>query len=193
MTPLFFSKQADFRKWLERNHQIEKELIVGFYKVNSGKPSMTWSQSVDHALCFGWIDGIRKSIDQESYCIRFTPRKSNSIWSAVNIAKVEQFTAQGLMCPAGLAIFEKRTDEKSKVYSYEKEELIFLPDFAKQFKANKMAWNYFQLLAPSYRKLSMNWVMSAKQEATQKKRLNELIADCEAGTNKWKDNKYNKK
>lgn len=190
MTPIFFSSQSDFRNWLQKNHTKETELWVGFYKVASGKPSMTWSQSVDEALCFGWIDGVRTSIDKDSYQIRFTPRKSTSIWSAVNIKKMEELTRQGLMQPAGLASFEKRTESKSRIYSFEKDEVELTPDFKKQFKANKKAWEYFLSLAPSYRKVSTHWVMGAKQETTQIKRLNQLISDSAAGTNQWKDNKY---
>lgn len=193
MTPIFFAKQSDLRKWLDKNHMKEAELLVGFYKVDSRKPSMTWSQSVDEALCFGWIDGVRQSIDKDSYQIRFTPRKPTSIWSAVNIRKVEELIKQGLMRPAGLASFENRKENMSKIYSYENAEAKFSSEFENQFKANKKAWDYFQSLAPSYRKPSMNWVMSAKQETTKLKRLNELIADSQAETNKWKDNKYNKK
>lgn len=193
MGPIFFENQFEFRKWLEINHQKETELFVGFYKVSTGKPSMTWTQSVDEALCFGWIDSVRKSIDNDSYQIRFTQRKPTSIWSAVNIQKIAELTKQGLMHPAGLAIFEKRKEIKSKIYSYENAELIFPSEFENQFKANKNAWTYFQSLASSYRITSIKWVMSAKQEVTRIKRLTELIADCEAETNKWKDNKYNKK
>ena len=190
MKPTFFAKQSDFRNWLKKHHKKETALLVGFYKVDSGKKSMTWSQSVDEALCFGWIDGVRKSIDKDSYQIRFTQRKPTSNWSAVNIQKIELLTKQGLMQPAGLASFENRKENKSKIYSYENEEVEFSPDFKKQFKANKKAWDYFQSLAASYRKPSTNWVMSAKQETTKLKRLNELIADSQAGTNKWKDNPY---
>ena len=190
MKSIFFSQPSEFRKWLEKNHDKETELVVGFYKVGSGKPSITWSQSVDQALCFGWIDGVRKSIDGDSYTIRFTPRKSSSIWSAVNIAKIKELTKNGLMHPSGLAAFNKRQDSKSGIYSFEKAEISFSPAFEKLFKANKKAWKYFQDLAPSYRKTSMNWVMSAKQPATQLKRINQLIADSESGTNAWKDNKY---
>ena len=192
MAPTFFAKQSDFIKWLKKNHKKETELLVGFYKVGSGKPSMTWSQSVDEALCFGWIDGVRKSIDKDSYQIRFTQRKPTSIWSGINIKKIEELTNKGLMQPAGLASFEKRKEEKSKIYSYENEEAKFKQQFEKQFKANKKAWNYFQSLAPSYKKLSTNWVMSAKQDTTKIKRLTELIADSENETNRWKDNKYKK-
>jgi len=190
--PVFFAKQADFRKWLQKNHKKEKELLVGFYKVGSGKPSMTWSESVDEALCFGWIDGVRRSIDNDSYQIRFTQRKPNSIWSAVNIKKVEELTRKGLMQPAGLESFEKRIESKSRIYSHEREEEELPQDFKKQFKANKKAWDYFQSLAPSYRKLSTHWVMSARQEVTRIKRLDQIISDSAAGTNRWKDNKYRK-
>jgi uncharacterized protein YdeI (YjbR/CyaY-like superfamily) len=193
MTATFFAKQSEFRKWLDKNHKKETELLVGFYKINSGKPSMTWSQSVDEALCFGWIDGVRRSIDKDSYQIRFTQRKPTSIWSAVNIKKIEELTKQGLMQPAGLVSFENRKENKSKIYSYENEEIKFSSEFEKLFKVNKIAWDYFQSLAASYRKPSTNWVMSAKQEATRIKRLNELIADSQLLTNKWKDNKYSKK
>jgi uncharacterized protein YdeI (YjbR/CyaY-like superfamily) len=193
MTPTFFPTQNEFRFWLEKNHNIEKELIVGFYKVNSGKLSMTWSESVDQALCFGWIDGVKHSIDNDSYKIRFTPRKKTSIWSAVNIKKVELLIKQGLMQESGLESYKNRSESKSKIYAFENEEMKFSPELEKIFKANKKAWEYFQLLAPTYRKPSSNWVMTAKQETTRLKRLNELIADAELGTNKWKHNKYNKK
>ena len=154
---------------------------------------MTWSESVDQALCFGWIDGIRKSIDEESYQIRFTPRKPTSIWSAVNIKKIEELIKKGLMFPAGIAAFENRKEYKSRIYTYENKPTEFPENFLEQFKSNKKAWEYFENLAPSYKKTSMFWVMSAKQEATQIKRLQQLIADSENQTNAWKDNKYTKK
>ena len=193
MEPKFFSTQDDFRKWLEENHQKESELLVGFYKVGTKKSSMTWSESVDQALCFGWIDGIRKSIDKESYQIRFTPRKSTSIWSAVNIKKIEELTEKELMFPAGIEAFEKRKEHKSKIYSHENNPKEFSEEFLKLFKANKKAWQYFEKLAPSYKKTSIHWVINAKQEVTQLKRLQQLIADSENQTNAWKDNKYTKK
>lgn len=179
--PIFFATQSDFRKWLEKNHGKATELFVGFYKVNSGKPSMTWSQSVDQAICFGWIDGVRKSIDKDSYLIRFTPRKPTSTWSAINIKKVEELSKQGLMHPAGFASFNLRKEHKSRIYSYEKEAVKLSDEFEKKFKANKKAWTFFQSLPPSYHKPAINWVMSAKQEATSIKRLDELINDSEAG------------
>jgi uncharacterized protein YdeI (YjbR/CyaY-like superfamily) len=182
MKPIFFARQSDFRKWFEKNHLKEKELLVGFYKTGSGKPSITWPQSVDEALCFGWIDGIRRSIDEESYSIRFTPRKPKSIWSAVNIKKAEELISKGLMKPEGLAAFEKKEDHRSKIYSYEKSPSILPSDFEKKLKANKKAWKYFQSLAPSFQKLSIHWVMSAKQEKTKLARLERLIADSESGS-----------
>jgi uncharacterized protein YdeI (YjbR/CyaY-like superfamily) len=192
-TPKFFANQKEFRQWLEKNHKKETELLVGYYKVGSGKLNMTWSESVDQALCFGWIDGVRRSLDAERYQIRFTPRKSSSIWSAVNIQKVKDLTEKGLMKPAGIAVFQNRKEEKSAIYSHENEETNFSPVFEKQFKANKIAWKYFQSLAASYKKLSKSWVMGAKQESTRLNRMKQLIKYSEAQTNPWKDNKYNKK
>jgi len=179
--PTFFATQDDFRKWLERNHTKATELLVGYYKVGSGKPSMSWSQSVDQAICFGWIDGVRKSIDEESYTIRFTPRKPTSIWSAINIKKVEELTQQGLMHKNGILAFENRKEHKSKIYTYEREALKLSNEFEKKFKANKKAWTFFQSLPPSYQKHAIDWVMRAKQEATSIKRLDELMTDSEAG------------
>lgn len=193
MKPKFFASPAAFRQWLQQHHQTTAELVVGFYKVGSGRASISWSQSVDQALCFGWIDGVRTSIDADSYQIRFTPRKPNSIWSAVNIRKIEALTQQGLMHPAGLQSFASRKLHKTKLYSHENEDVQLSPQFEKQFKVHKAAWQYFQSLAPSYRKASANWAMSAKQEATRLKRLQQLIADSTAGTNQFKDNKYLKK
>ena len=179
--PTFFRTQASFRKWLEKNHDKAKELLVGFYKVNSGKQSMTWSESVDEAICFGWIDGLRRSINQESYSIRFTPRRPGSIWSAINIKKVEDLSQKGLMFPSGLVAFEKREAKKSAIYSYEKAPENLSDDFSKKFKSNKKAWEFFESMAPSYQLTAIHWVMNAKQEGTKLKRLDELIKDSEAG------------
>ena len=178
---IFFKKSEDFRKWLQKNHNKEKELLVGFYKKSSGKPSITWPESVDQALCFGWIDGIRRSIDEESYSIRFTPRNPKSTWSAVNIKKVEELKKLGQMRPAGLAAYKKREDKNSKIYSFEQKIVKFDNDFEKIFKKNKTAWNNFQSQPPYYKKTVTHWVMSAKQEETRLKRLNRLIKDSEAG------------
>lgn len=179
MQPKLFPTQTDFRRWLEENHERETELLVGFYKVGSGKPSMTWSQSVDEALCFGWIDGVRRSIDAESYAIRFTPRKPKSVWSAVNIKKVEELTEKGLMKSAGLAAFAKREESKSRIYAYENEQKQFSGEFEKQFKANEKAWNFFEKQANWYKKKAVSWVMTAKQDATRKSRLEKLITESE--------------
>ena len=175
MKPKFFPTQEDFRKWLEENHLSESELLVGFYKVGTGKASMSWSESVDQALCFGWIDGVRRKVDEESYSIRFTPRRANSVWSAVNIAKVAVLTEKGLMKPAGIAAFEKRDEKKSVIYAYETEAKEFSEAFEKQFKANKKAWEFFENQANWYKKQMIHWVMSAKQEATRERRLEKLI------------------
>jgi uncharacterized protein YdeI (YjbR/CyaY-like superfamily) len=156
-------------------------LLVGFYKTGSGKRSITWPQSVDQALCFGWIDGVRRSVDAESYSIRFTPRKPKSIWSAVNINKVEELTAKGLMQPAGLAAYAKREESRSRVYSFENEEQVLKPEYEEQFKANAKAWAFFQAQAPWYKKVSLHRVMTVKQEKTRLSRLEGLIKACEEG------------
>lgn len=149
--------------------------MVGYYKVGTKKPSITWSESVDQALCFGWIDGVRRTIDDESYCIRFTPRKANSIWSAINIQKVEKLSKSGRMTPAGLKAFALRKEDKSRVYSHEKTPAKLAPPYEKQFKKNKSAWDFFQQQAPSYKKVILHWIMSAKQEKTQLSRLEKAI------------------
>lgn len=179
MAAIFFKDQSEFRAWLAENHKKEKELLVGFYKKGSGRLNMTWSQSVDEALCFGWIDGVRRSIDADSYCIRFTPRKTTSIWSAVNIQKVEELTKNGLMQPAGLEAFSHRKEEKSKIYSFEREAINLEASFEDQFKANEAAWSFFTTQAPSYQKTIIHWIMGAKQEATRISRLEKTIAASE--------------
>jgi len=176
MSAIFFATQAAFRNWLEKHHQKETELLVGYYKVGTGMPSMTWSQSVDQALCFGWIDGVRKSIDEERYCIRFTPRRPTSIWSTINIRKVEVLTKAGLMTPAGQKAFALRTDIKSNIYTHEKDAVNLSAGYIKQFKLNKIAWCFFNDQAPSYRKVMIHWIMSAKQEKTRLSRLEKTIA-----------------
>lgn len=170
----FFETQDDFRKWLESNHEKETELIVGFYKVDSGKPSMNWSQSVDQALCFGWIDGVRKSIDKESYSIRFTPRRPSSNWSAININKIEELTKAGLMKPAGQKAFSLRQENKSGIYSHENATFLDAV-YEKQFREDKVAWDFFMKQAPSYKKVIAHWIMSARQEKTRQSRLEKTI------------------
>lgn len=177
MKPKFFPTQTDFRRWLEKNHERETEIIIGYYNVKSGKGGMTWSESVDQALCFGWIDGVRRKIDDESYSNRFTPRRPNSNWSAVNIAKVAELTAKGLMKPAGIAAFEKRSDDKSAIYAYENALKQFSDEFEARFRVNEKAWDFFEKQANWYKKQMINWVMTAKQQATCEKRLEKLIAE----------------
>jgi uncharacterized protein YdeI (YjbR/CyaY-like superfamily) len=177
----FFKTPADFRKWLAAHHARETELWVGFYKKDSGKASITWPQSVDEALCFGWIDGIRKNIDEVSYKIRFTPRKQRSTWSAVNIKRVPELTEQGLMEEAGLKAFAARQENRSGIYSYEQRSPEPPAQYAKKLKKNAAAWKFFQAQPPSYRKAVNWWVVSAKQEETRLKRLHKLIEDSAAG------------
>jgi len=176
--PRFFATPDELRAWFTTNADAEKELLVGFYRKGSGRPSITWPESVDQALCFGWIDGVRRGLDDESYTIRFTPRKPRSNWSAVNIRRVQELTEAGLMRPAGLRAFEARTDDRSAVYSYEqRHEATFDAEQEKQFRANKQAWKFFQAQAPGYRKLAIFWVVSAKRPETRARRLATLIED----------------
>ena len=181
MAVVFFSAPADFRKWLRRNHATVKELWVGFHRKHTGKPSMTWAESVDEALCVGWIDGIRKSIDAESYMIRFTPRRRGSIWSAVNIKRVEFLVSEKRMQPAGLAAFAARVENKSGIYSYEQRSEQLPEPYASGLRKNSAAWKFFQAQPPSYRKAIGWWVVSAKQEETRRKRLEKLIAESARG------------
>ncbi|MEO5642877.1 MAG: YdeI/OmpD-associated family protein [Bacteroidia bacterium] len=174
----YFKKPSEFRKWLEKNYLEKEDLWVGFYKTSSGKKSITWPESVEQALCFGWIDGLRKSIDEESYKIRFTPRKKTSIWSNVNIALIKKLTDAGLMTAEGLKIFEERKEDKSGIYSFEQRKQAKLdPAYEKKFKANKKAWAWFKKSAAGYQTTVTWWIMRAKQEATKLKRLEILIRD----------------
>jgi uncharacterized protein YdeI (YjbR/CyaY-like superfamily) len=181
MNPKFFASQDRFREWLEKNHETASELLVGFWKVGSGKPSMTWSESVDQALCFGWIDGVRRSLGEEAYTIRFTPRRYKSVWSKINIDKVERLKTAGLMRPAGMAAYDKKQDHRAVIYAYENRPREFEPEFEKKFKKSKQAWEFFKSQAPSYRRTMIYWVTSAKQESTRLARLEKLIAGCKEG------------
>src|SRR4051812_13777091 len=181
MKPQFFAKPEDWREWLEQNHEREKEVLGGFYKKDSGKPSITWPESVDAALCFGWIDGVRRSIDPSSYSIRFTPRRPRSFWSRVNIKRTEQLIASGLMRPAGMRAYQAREGERSGVYSFEQKDIAFDKKQEQLFKRNKDAWQFFQSQAPWYRRTATHWVISAKRDETKAKRLNILIEDSAAG------------
>jgi uncharacterized protein YdeI (YjbR/CyaY-like superfamily) len=174
---LFFATPNELRKWFRRNHASADELWVGYYKKASDKPSITWAESVDEALCVGWIDGIRKGVDAESYKIRFTPRRRGSIWSALNIKRALALTKEGRMQPAGAKAFVARQENRSGIYSYEQCQPRLEEPYASQLRANQAAWNFFQAQAPSYRKIMGWWVVSAKQEATREKRLQKLIAE----------------
>jgi uncharacterized protein YdeI (YjbR/CyaY-like superfamily) len=181
MKPKFFKSPPDFRKWLAANHGSKAELWVGFYKRDSGRPSITWPESVDEALCFGWIDGIRKSIDDTSYMIRFTPRKARSIWSAVNIKRALELERQGLLQPAGLKAFTAREENRSGIYSYEQRSPELPDQYRKELKKNLVAWKFFDAQPASYRKAANWWVTSAKREETRLTRLQKLIQHSNDG------------
>lgn len=179
--PTFFATPTAFREWLEKHHTKATELLVGLYKKDSGKPSITWPESVDQALCFGWIDGVRRRIDDVSYSIRFTPRKRSSNWSAINIGRVEELTKLGLMRPAGLKAFEGRSEDKSRIYAYENAVRTLAPAAETMFRANRKAWKFFNEQAPSYRRVAIYWITSAKREETRARRLATLIEDSANG------------
>jgi uncharacterized protein YdeI (YjbR/CyaY-like superfamily) len=181
MTPTFFATPAEFRRWLTRHARSAAELWVGFHKKGSGRPSITWPESVDEALCFGWIDGIRKTVDEHSYTNRFTPRRRGSIWSAVNIKRARHLIRTGRMQPAGLRAFKARDAEKSRLYSYERETASLSPADDARFRAKAKAWAFFQSQPPGYRKLAIRWIVDAKREETRARRLGTLIADSARG------------
>jgi uncharacterized protein YdeI (YjbR/CyaY-like superfamily) len=180
--PIFFSTPAELRAWFEANHETATELWHGSYKKATGKPTVSWSEAVDEALCVGWIDSVRYSLDAERSAQRFTPRRKGSNWSAVNIAKVKELTAQGRMRAAGLAAFEARSAARSGVYSYEQRHLAKLdPAEEAAFRANEAAWAWFQARPPSYRQPATYWVVTAKRPETRARRLATLIEDSAAG------------
>lgn len=180
--PKFFPNAQAFRKWLEANASSAAELLVGYHKVATGKPSMSWSESVDEALCFGWIDGVRKRIDDESYQIRFTPRRPTSTWSAVNIAKFETLQAEGRMTPAGAAAFKHRREARSAVYAYEQASPAELsPDELREFRRHKQAWHFFESSPPSHKQAVLHWICGAKKPETRYRRLTRLLEACAAG------------
>ena len=180
MKPVYFASPAEFRAWLEKHHSSAAELLVGFHKRHTGKPSMTWPESVDEALSFGWIDGIRKSVDEDRYTIRFTPRKAKSNWSNINIRRFEELTKLGRMTPAGRKAFEERDTKRD--YSYEEtRQRSFTPEQEKTFRANRKAWAFFEKQPPGYRKTLIYWVTSAKKEETRATRLGKLIEASAAG------------
>ena len=180
--PIFFASPREFREWLEKHHEAAFELWVGFHKKATGRPSLTWPESVDEALCFGWIDGIRKSVNAEAYVIRFTPRKPTSIWSSVNIKKAQALIESGRMCPAGRRAFEARDTKKSGIYSFEQRKKARLaPGEEKLFRANKAGWKFFEAQPPGYRQQVTWWVISAKRPETRDRRLGTLIDESAAG------------
>ena len=175
MPPTFFRTPSQLREWLETYHTTTDELWIGYYKKDTGKPSITWPESVDQALCYGWIDGVRKRIDDISYTIRFTPRKSGSIWSSVNITRAQALIAQGHMQPAGLDAYQVRRENKSGIYSYEQRSVELPEPYNLMLKKNRVAWSFFQAQPPSHRKAVSWWIISAKREETRLKRLEKLI------------------
>lgn len=179
----FFPNPAALRKWFRKHHDSADELWVGFHKRGTGTPSVTWPESVDEALSVGWIDGIRKSLDADTYTIRFTPRRKGSIWSRVNIRRVGVLTDEGRMLPAGINAFEARLETRSGLYTYEQPapiEYVLDASLRRQFRANRAAWTFFETQPPGYRKLAARWIMSAKREETRQSRLRKLI-DASAG------------
>ncbi len=172
----FFKTPAEFRKWLAKNESTAQELWVGFHKKDSGKPSITWPESVDEALCVGWIDGIRKNLDETSYTIRFTRRKTGSIWSAVNIKRAQELIALGRLKPSGRQAFEKRREDRSRRYSYEQQGSQLAGEYEEKLRANPAAWTFFKSRPPGDQKVAGWWVMSAKKEETRLRRLDQLIA-----------------
>ncbi|HEV3461575.1 MAG TPA: YdeI/OmpD-associated family protein [Candidatus Dormibacteraeota bacterium] len=182
MKPRFFATATELRAWLDDNHATATELWVGFYRRGTGKTSITWAELVDEELCFGWIDGVRRGIDDVSYSNRITPRKPRSTWSAINIARAKELIKHGRMRPAGLRAFERRTDERSAIYSYEQRQAARLdPEAERAFRFNKKAWAFFESQPPSYRRTAIYWVISAKREETRQKRLATLIRDSQNG------------
>jgi uncharacterized protein YdeI (YjbR/CyaY-like superfamily) len=179
--PTFFPTPEDFNQWLRRHHADAGELLVGFWKKDTGKPSLTWPQSVDEALCFGWIDGVRRSLGDEAYTIRFSPRRARSTWSAVNLKRMGELIAEGRVHPAGLAAFERRSEDNTAIYAYEQRGRGLDEPYASQLRAHPQAWEFFQSQPPGYRKTASWYVMSAKRDDTRHRRLAELIARSAAG------------
>ncbi len=181
-SPTFYATPQAFRAWLQKHAATQTELLVGLYKVDSGRPSMTWPESVDEALCFGWIDAVRKRIDDSAYQIRFTRRKPRSVWSAINIAKYEQLLLQGRVTPAGAQAWACRTTAKSKIYAYEQPQTAELSAAElKLFKSQRAAWQFFDNAPPGYRKTLLHWVTTAKKPETRAARLDTLVQTCAAG------------
>jgi len=181
MKPKFFSTPDKFREWLERNHDSASELLLGFHKKASGKKSITYAEALDEALCYGWIDGVRKNLDETSYTIRFTPRKARSIWSNVNVNHVERLTKEGRMRPAGIEAYARRDPKLTGIYAFENRPRELSPEFEKAFRKNKTAWSFFEKQPPGYKRLVIFRVMEAKREETRLKRFKELVEVSEKG------------
>lgn len=181
MKPKFFRDAQALRSWLEENHDKQTELWVGMYKKGTGKPSITWPEVVDQCLCFGWIDGVRKSVDDHAYMNRITPRRKGSNWSAINIKRAKELIELGLMTPAGAAAFAQRDEQKANSYSFEQKNVELPPEYQRQLEKNKKAFAFWQKQPPSYRRTAAWWVLSAKQEPTRRRRLEALIRDSAAG------------
>jgi len=181
LKPTFFKTPAAFNRWLSRHHDSADVLWVGYYKKATGKPSITWPESVDEALCYGWIDGVRHSLDAEAYMIRFTPRRPNSNWSEVNIRRAKALIAEGRMRPSGRAAFEARDHAKTRQYSFENRPTTLPAAYLRQLKTDRDAWAFFRAQPPWYRKTCAWWILAAKQESTRQRRLATLIADSARG------------
>ena len=181
MGPIYFATPAELRAWLEANHETAPELIVGFHRRETGRPSVIWPQVVDEALCVGWIDGIRRRVDDERFTIRLTPRRPGSIWSAVNIANVERLMAEGRMTPAGLAAYDRRDEARSRVYAYERGTAELPEAYETQLRADLAAWTFWEAQPPGYRRLAAWWVLSAKRAETRERRFARLLADSAGG------------
>ena len=179
--PTFFATPAHFRAWLARNGDKASVLNVGFYKVGTGRPSITWPESVDEALCHGWIDGVRRRIDEDAYQVRFSPRRKGSVWSAINIARVQELITEGRMRPQGLRAYERRIERPSRAYSYEQRAVELTDEELRRFRRNKRAWSWFEGQAPSRRRTMLHWIASAKQPETRARRLARLIESAASG------------
>jgi uncharacterized protein YdeI (YjbR/CyaY-like superfamily) len=181
MKPTFFKTRAEFRTWLGKRHATTRELLVGFYRRSSGKPGISYQEAVDEALCFGWIDGVKRRVDESSYTHRFTPRKPDSIWSVVNTKRAKALVELGLMAPPGLQAFERRDRKKTKQYSYERAQPVFDPAIERAFKANAPAWTFFRSQPPGYQRLLTFWIMSAKKDEARLRRLAALVKTSAEG------------
>ena len=181
MTPEYFESAAAFRAWLQKHHATEHELFVGFYKLGSGKRSLTYLEALDEALAFGWIDGVRRSVDAQRYVQRFTPRRPGSVWSAVNIRKVKGLIKQGRMAPPGLKAFQHRDRAKTGKYSYENRPRTLPRAYARVLKSDPRAWTFFNAQPPGYQRLATWWIVSAVREETRQKRLQQLLGVCAKG------------